>query len=266
MLTPQLIENFERATLRKGRDGLLRAAQLPSNPYGVAMLERTDLLAYSVSGVPNLPWYNTVVGVSESNLEHLDEALALYASAATAPTVVTWATQLTPRVGAALFDRGFTPRGVGTTLYAAAQASDFAVAPGIKVHRLAADEGIPEFNTVLLEAYGFTHPIQRALAVLENDSQGVRRYLATVDEQPAAVAALTTHDGIAYLAGAATLERWRGRGAQTALIAARLVDAAGSSQWITVTTAFASRSQTNLERMGFRIAQLKTMWGRRSQF
>lgn len=116
---------------------------------------------------------------------------------------------------------------------------------------------------MLLGGYEFTHPVQQALALLENEAPGVGRYLALVGGEPAAVATLTQHDGIAYLAGAATLPALRGLGTQTALIRARLADVAGSCDLVTVTTAFASRSQQNLERNGFRVAQIKTSWAPR---
>ena len=53
-------------------------------------------------------------------------------------------------------------------------------------------------------------------------------------------------------------------GAQAALIHRRLNDAARTCELVTVTTAFASASQRNLERQGLRVAQLKTLWAARS--
>lgn len=149
---------------------------------------------------------------------------------------------------------------MGTTLYAAAQPPQGGRIPGVVVRELALMEETATFNTVLLGGYEFTHPTQRALALVENEGPGVRRYLALVGGEPAAVATLTEHDGVASLAGATTLPTMRGRGAQTALIRARLVDAAQSCELVTVTTAFASRSQQNLENNGFRLAHIKTSW------
>ena len=128
------------------------------------------------------------------------------------------------------------------------------------VRELVPGEETETFNRVLLGGYEFTHPVQQALSLLENESPGVRRYLALVEDEPAAVATLTEHDGTAYLAGAATLPTLRGLGAQTALIQARLADVAQSCHLVTVTTAFASRSQQNLEKNGFRLAHIKISW------
>lgn len=119
---------------------------------------------------------------------------------------------------------------------------------------------MPTFDDVMLAGCEFDHPVQRTLAIMENEGPEVRRYLALIEGQPAAAAVLTHYDGIAYLAGAATLSEFRERGAQAALIQRRLVDAAERSELVAVTTAFASPSQWNLERFGFSLAHLKTLW------
>lgn len=263
-LTPQLIERLEAAVYEKSWDALRRASELPGNPHGVTLYRRGGLWAWMVRALPDLPWFNAVSGLTQDTLTELDGVLALYRSARIAPRLSVWATHLTPTLGAALFDRGFTPVGIGTTLYAAATAPAPHTFAGVEVRELDPGEESETFNAVLLAGYGFIHPVQRALAILENDGPGVRRSLALVNGQPAAAAALSMHSGVAFLAGAATLPEYRQRGAQSALIHRRLNDAAQSGELVTVTTAFASASQRNLERHGLRVAQLKTLWAGRS--
>ncbi|OLV19283.1 GNAT family N-acetyltransferase [Deinococcus marmoris] len=261
-LTPELIERLEAAIRQKGWDALRRASKLQGNPHGVTLYGRGGLWASLVRALPELPWYNTVSGLTQDTLTELDEVLSVYQSERIAPRLSVWATHLTPTLGAALFDRGFTPVGVGATLYAAAEAPPPRTFAGVEVRELKLGEDTATFNAVLLAGYGFTDPVQRALAILENEGAGVRRFLACVDGQPAA-AALSVQNGVAYLAGAATLPEFRGRGLQAALIHCRLNNAAQSCELVTVTTAFASGSQRNLERYGFRVAQLKTFWSER---
>ncbi|MDV6374522.1 hypothetical protein [Deinococcus arenicola] len=264
-LTPELIERLERAAQAKNRDALRRASRLAGNPYAVTVYERGGLWASLVGTLPGLPWYNTVSGVTQHRLTGLDEVLDLYRSAGISPRLSVGSADLTPALGAALFDRRFTPVGVGATLYAAAGSPQPQTFSGIQIHELALGEATNTFNDVLLAGYGFTNAAQQALAVLENEGPKVRRYLARVDGQPAAVAALSIQDGVAYLAGAATLSAFRERGIQSALIHRRLGDVAAlcepvECELVTVTTAFASGSQRNLERHGFRLAQLKILW------
>ena len=262
VLTPALIARLEQAALQKGVATLSRAVALPGNPLGVTLLESNGLRGCLVASLPNLPWYNLISGLSEDNVQYLPARLEEFVERGIAPSISVWATHLTPIVGAALSGLGFKTQRHSSTLYAVPERLETESAAGITVSELSVGEAIETFNTVLNAGYGFTNPNQQRLLNLENEVQGVRRYLGFVDGSPAAAAALTLHDDIAYLAGASTIPTARGRGAQTALIRQRLNDAAASSQLVVVTTTTGSQSQLNLERIGFRTAQIKTVWAR----
>ncbi len=262
-LTPALLERLEQATRSKGQAALKRAAQLPGNPHGVTLIGSHGLSGSIVVSLPELPWYNLITGLSEDNLAQLPGLLEEYARREVQPTLILSATCLTEQVGNSLFDLGFAARRHSSTLYIVTERLETKPAAGVIVRELERGEDASRFNAVLTEGYGFTSPHQRSLLELENDSPNVRRYLGFVDGRPAAAAALAVQDSVAYLAGAATIPNFRGRGAQTALIHQRLNDAAVCSELTVVTTAFASQSQHNLERVGFRLAQVKTSWARR---
>ena len=86
-------------------------------------------------------------------------------------------------------------------------------------------------------------------------------YLARVDGEDAGAGVLFFHGGDAALANASTLERFRRRGVQTALVAKRLgVAAEAGAGLITGLTTFGSDSQRNMERAGLRMAYTKTVW------
>ncbi|NJK44482.1 MAG: hypothetical protein HC933_09500 [Pleurocapsa sp. SU_196_0] len=250
-LTLGLIERLERAASWKV-SRLRHAMKQPGNPLGVHILEDTGLTGYIVEAAPDLPWYNAIRGLSDRNLERLPAMLEAFERLGVTPRVTLWATQVSARVGATLHELGFAVQSVTNTLYAVPAQLEVVPASGVRVQELEAGEAVELFNTVLLQGYGFTRETQRQLAVFENELPNTRRYLASVDGIPAAAAALTTHDSIAYLAGAATIPQARGRGAQTTLIRQRLSDAASIAELVVVTTAFASESQHNLERNGFR--------------
>lgn len=81
---------------------------------------------------------------------------------------------------------------------------------------------------------------------------GVRSYLALVDGTLAGGAGLRLAGEIAQMAGAGTVPAQRRRGAQTALVAARLDDArAAGCDLAVVTTQPGSPSHANTQRMGF---------------
>jgi len=77
-----------------------------------------------------------------------------------------------------------------------------------------------------------------------------RRYLASVDGQPAAAASMVSFQGKHLFAGACTLPKFRGKGLQSALTKRRLSDA-GSGSLVTVVALPGSQSHRNLQRIGF---------------
>jgi ribosomal protein S18 acetylase RimI-like enzyme len=94
-------------------------------------------------------------------------------------------------------------------------------------------------------------------------SDGVSLFLAELDGQPIATAALSIVDGIAHLAGASTIPDARNRGAQLALLDHRLRHAAAHGCDVALMGALpGSGSQRNAERNGFRIAYTRIKWQR----
>lgn len=95
---------------------------------------------------------------------------------------------------------------------------------------------------------------------------GWRCYLARVDDEPAACAAMLVDDGIAEFGIAATLEPARGRGCQTALLHRRITDAAATGcHTLSVKTGERtpgrpSTSYANILRAGFEEAYLRPNW------
>jgi GNAT superfamily N-acetyltransferase len=86
-------------------------------------------------------------------------------------------------------------------------------------------------------------------------------FIAELDGQPVATAALFMHEGTALLAGASTVPEGRRQGAQNALLDARLQTAASRGCDLAMMVAApGSASQRNAERQGFRIAYTRTKW------
>ncbi len=154
---------------------------------------------------------------------------------------------------------------LGLRLDAAAVARLEAARPaGVDVARAAADEtgrwirilnrgfSVPDVfdGPPSTESFG-----EDALEQVFRDMQSVSgfvRYLARCGGEPAGGASLRVDDGIAQLAGAATLPAFRRRGVQAALLRARLLDAARSGcDLATVTTQPGSVSQRNVMKEGF---------------
>ena len=96
---------------------------------------------------------------------------------------------------------------------------------------------------------------REALVRAERDlvtASGVMRYAALRDGVIAGGASFRTAEGIAQFTGAATAPAHRRRGVQTALLSARLADAAAVGCDIAVvSTQPGSTSQQNVQRRGF---------------
>ena len=93
---------------------------------------------------------------------------------------------------------------------------------------------------------------------------GVTLYLARRDGAVAGGGSLRIADGLAQLAGAATLPAHRRRGVQSALLRARLLDAANRGcDLAVVTTEPASKSQENVQRAGFTLLYPRAILVRR---
>jgi GNAT superfamily N-acetyltransferase len=88
-----------------------------------------------------------------------------------------------------------------------------------------------------------------------------RCFFAEYGEQPIAAGAVGMFDGVAVLAGACTIPEYRNRGAQRALLQARLrYGAEQGCDLAMMVAAPGSASQRNAERQGFRIAYTRTKW------
>ena len=90
--------------------------------------------------------------------------------------------------------------------------------------------------------------------------------LATLDGDPIATGGLTIHEGVALFAGASTVPEGRRKGAQAALLEARVRLAAEKGCSLLMMCALpGSTSQRNAERRGFRIAYTRIKWRRRAR-
>jgi hypothetical protein len=94
-------------------------------------------------------------------------------------------------------------------------------------------------------------------------ARGVTCFLAELDRTPIAAAALNITNGIALLAGAATIPAARRRGAQLALLHARLAFAGARGIDLAMVAAQpGSASQRKAERQGFRPVYTRAKWQR----
>lgn len=103
----------------------------------------------------------------------------------------------------------------------------------------------------------------RGFGLVSANARGAVAFVAELGGEPIATAMLALRDDVAVLAGASTLPAFRNRGAQNALLAARLAYAADRGCEIaTMGASPGSTSQVNAERNGFRVAYTRIKWSR----
>ncbi len=134
-------------------------------------------------------------------------------------------------------------------------------AAGVTI-RVAEHSEAKSFTRIMMEGFANGGPVAQSLLDIGEGffyrTAGCSLF-AVVDGELAGGAGLDVHDGIAVMAGASTLPRFRQRGAQRALLSERLLRSAqrGCELAMTITNP-GTASQRNSERAGFRIVYTRT--------
>ena len=201
------------------------------------------------------------LGVAEPAGEALvDQVVDLYRAAGVPPAVQLSPGAQPPELGAWLAARGLHPddhwiklvRGVEPPLEPVTD---------LRVERIGPAQA-PAFAATFGVVFGLPDPL-RVWIECSVGRPGWQHYLAFDGDQPVATGALFVYEQIGWLGVAATLRSHRRRGAQSALIARRIRDAAAlGCRRLTVetgddTSAQPGPSLRNLLHMGFEVAYLR---------
>jgi ribosomal protein S18 acetylase RimI-like enzyme len=252
---------------------------------GRAGARGADLLVHPIGGTlavyggPGQP-FNKVAGLGFARLDESDVARleALY-DARGGDIRVEQSSLADPGVASMLTRRGFALTGYENVLGLAltpdvvsafTRERDAARAAGIDVSP--AEDTSTWIRTT---AEGFLHPdtfdgppptesfSRESMERIFSDfsgAPGCHLYLARRSGAIAGGGSLRMVDGLAQLGGAATLPQHRRRGVQSALLRARLVEAAAAGcDLAVVTTEPASKSQANVQRAGFELLYVRAI-------
>ena len=237
------------------------AARRRAGTAGFAIPVAGGVASFAGEGSP----YNKVAGLGfggvpdPAALDEIEKAFATCGS----PVQVELAHLADPAIGPMLAGRGYRLESFENVLGRALTGEPQRVMPpGVEVR----PSGEEEFETWLdVVAEGSVHPdtqgvpwheefSREAIIGAERDSAaaGDMRYAALRDGAIVGGATMRMAEGVAQLTGAATVPAHRRRGVQTALLSARLADAAAAGCDVAViTTQPGSKSQQNAQRQGF---------------
>lgn len=167
---------------------------------------------------------------------------------------------------ALLSARGYSPIEASTVLVSSTTRDAGPTDTPVRVRPIGRDE-IPVWSRTSGLGWGSESPelasFIEGFGVVLAHAHGVTCFLAELDGAPVAAAALNISNGVAILAGAATVPDARRKGAQNALLQARLAHAAARDIDIAmIVTQPGSASQRNAERQGFRPVYTRAKWQR----
>lgn len=257
----ELVRRLEMASARSGRS-CAEGAQRLHPELGAAAEEIAGGIAV-YAGVDSPVTQALGVGlngpVSEAEIDRLEDFFHSRGAAT--------AIELCPFAGIPLYEalakREYRLIEVSNVLFRELSSTDAfpPPAPGVAV-RPATPEDEKVFTRTVGEGFVETGLITQALLDVMDGffhSEGNHPFLAFVDGVAAGGASAFAFDGVAGMFGASTLPQFRGRGVQTALLAARL-------QWAMQhgcklakgITLPGSTSHRNHERFGFRVAYTRT--------
>jgi ribosomal protein S18 acetylase RimI-like enzyme len=257
------------ARIERAECGLLAgaAAAAAARAPAVPVIEFPLAGGLAVWTAPEAP-FNKVAGLGFAGVPATAELDALERAfvARRAPVRVELATLGDPAMVELLTGRGYRLVGFENVLGRPVDAAVRSAAlPGIEVGECGPSDLLDWMDAV---AGGFAAPDDQGVPADEEYSRealeqafgdlaharGFRRYLARLDGEVAGGASARYVDGVAQLCGAATLPRYRRRGVQSALLAARLAAAAAAGCDVAVvTTQPGSKSQENVQRLGFEL-------------
>jgi GNAT superfamily N-acetyltransferase len=252
------IERAEAQLIEKAGEAVRRRR---ADTAGFAIPIAGGLASLAEQGSP----FNKVVGLgfgglpSAAALDGIEQAFA----ACHAPVQIELAHLADPAVGALLTERGYRLVSFENVLGRAIERDPERVTPrGVEVRRSGDDE-LDAWLRVVVD--GVAHPDaqgvpsheefpREAVERAERDfaAAGVVRYVALCDRMIVGGASFHMAEGVAQLAGAATAPAHRRRGVHSALLSARIADAAAAGCDVAVvTTQPGSTSQQNVQRQSF---------------
>jgi hypothetical protein len=164
---------------------------------------------------------------------------------------------------AMLAARGYKPIEVSNVLYQSIdQFAPIDTNPDLRVRQVEKREA-ERYGEISVRGWSAELPevIPFILGFARSSVEVATCFMAELDGEPIANAAMFMHGGVALLAGASTVPEGRRKGAQQALLDARLRAAAAQGcDLAMVVTAAGSASQRNSERNGFKVAYTRTKW------
>jgi GNAT superfamily N-acetyltransferase len=237
-------------------------AQARREPYSGAMRTTIAGTMAMFAGVGSPITQTFCLGIHERPTERDLDAIERFFTSRGSPVFH----EVSPHAGVELYgtlsSRGYKPVELSNVMFQPIGASlGLAVNPALRVRAIETHEA-EWYGAIAIRGWGETPEVLPFLRGFVRSSVDVATcFVAELEGQAIAAAALFIHEGVALLAGASTVPEGRRQGAQRALLDARLRTAVSRGCDLAMMVAApGSASQRNAERNGFRVAYTRTKW------
>jgi hypothetical protein len=228
----------------------------------VSFVESNHLLALMAPTIPN-PYFNRILIFSPPEAEHLSSILDAFNAKSAEAMIDISPSALSAAVSQVLSSRGFAQTDFHPIFARRIANWTFTSLP-LKTRVVSTQDDLKVFQELYVQGWeaspGFADTMKKFIEKWIY-YPGWRLFLALDGNEPISTAVLFVHDGVAYLADAATPAAFRGRGGQTSLLAARVEQARElGCDMIFSRADFGSISHKNMEKAGLPMAYTRAVW------
>ncbi|WP_277584896.1 GNAT family N-acetyltransferase [Psychrobacillus antarcticus] len=256
------LNKLEQAEIQTLASRLNVIQSIEGNPMGVHELVKGTTRAFAVKHIPG-PAFNTVRGLNEQDLSHIEEIFRFYENLS-----INFRVEITPPNSSEVLFRklaelGFYQSGFHASFIGEVEDLKASIPPSVEIRSLKKDE-FDLFASIYVAAFGLPAFIQDGIKQNNEvlfEVPGWEFFVAYKQEVPVGIAVLYVQGELATLAAAATLPAYRNMGVQSELLQKRVEIAMKKGvRHLTSEAAYGSGSHRNMERAGLKLAYTKAIW------
>jgi hypothetical protein len=249
-LTTDLISKIDEVEFLYTQDRMNAIRDFRNEPDCVKYIRRENLRAAMLPSSPN-PFFNRIWLSGPVSTASLGEVLDLYTTSGANPDLEISPGALDEELARFLQAQGYAQTKFHPVFVKPVGELSASQSDSLQVVQVSTPRELSQFQDIYLQGWDIEATVIGFYIERWSKYADWKLYLACLGDQPIGCAVLYLKNSIAHLADAATPEKFRGKGAQTALLRARFKDAVACNADLIFSRAdFGSTSQKNMEKTG----------------
>lgn len=262
-LTTDLISKIDEVEFLYAQDRMNAVRDFRNEPDCVKYFKRENLRAVMLPSIPNHPYFNRILLSGPVPTDSLGEVLDIYKASGANLHLEISPGALDEDVAKFLQARGYVQTKFLPVFIKPVGELSSSHSDNLRVVHVSTPEELSQFQDAYLQGWNIKDTVIRSYIERWSKYSDWKLFLAFLGDQPIGCAVLYLKNSIANFADATTPEKFRGKGAQTALLRARIKEAiACDAQLIVARADFGSTSQKNMEKQNLRISYVRAFWTR----